>query len=636
MLEVDVRQTGGMIDPLWFGHNLEHTRSCLWHGLSAELLRNRKFAGSPGRDGVAAHWYRIGPPGCMVLLERSAGLRGTEGRTYTAHFDPEDHRNCQRQTLQSFRSGAACGLGQGGLPLIAQKRYGGFLAMLSDRPLPVTVRVSGRDGGRPWHEQTVTVGTDDWTEHRFNFVAPATDPDARLEVTSEAAGLLSLGAASLKPVDTFHGLRHDVIDLLGQIGVPCLRWPGGNFAGSYIWQDGLLAIDKRAPLSGGGILPHTDGYDDHEIGTDEFIALCRQLGAEPAITINMGVPDAPEVAAAWVEYCNGAPDTLRGAQRARRGHVEPYNVKCWSLGNEMGWPHMKGPNAPKEYALAAAECARAIRQVDPRVVLIGSDGPNPDDWYATVPAMAGECFEHISCHNYTALMRAYEGQAGRREFRRLVGGARDNLQKLRKIRALVDANSPAGRSIGIAFDEWNVWHAWFRVPGVAEGIHTATMLNMFCRHAREVGMTMGAYFQPVNEGAILVEPDACRLTPSGEVFALFAAHHGNELIRIDTPADDNLDAAASLDRRAGQIVLTLVNPGCERPIQTQIGLKGVDGIGAAEGTALDATDFLPESQFARRPLDVDLTADGVLTVAVAPLAVALLRVSCRLPGSSAY
>ncbi|KPK84218.1 MAG: hypothetical protein AMJ81_06240, partial [Phycisphaerae bacterium SM23_33] len=87
-MKIDVRKKAGEISALWFGHNLEHTRSCLWRGLSAQLIRNRKFAGAAGRDGVARHWYRVGPPGCLYRLERTGGKRGTEGQAYTAHFDP--------------------------------------------------------------------------------------------------------------------------------------------------------------------------------------------------------------------------------------------------------------------------------------------------------------------------------------------------------------------------------------------------------------------------------------------------------------------------------------------------------------------------------------------------------------------
>ena len=627
-MRIDVRRTAGEISPLWFGHNLEHTRSCLWHGLSAQLVRNRKFAGGSGRDGAARHWQRIGPPGSLYLLERSAGKRGMEGRPYTAHFDADDHRARQCQRIQSFGRGAPRGIGQRGLHLIGGREYEGRLALLSDRPLPVSLRVVGSNVGRGAFETTVMLDPGEWTQQQFSFVSPAGEDDASLEITLDGPGILWVGAASLMVADHLHGMRRDVIALLKEIGVPILRWPGGNFAGSYLWQDGLLPVDRRAPLRGDGILPHTGGYDDHEIATDEFIALCRELDAKPWITINMGVADAAAEAAAWVEYCNGPADTEWGRRRAERGNPEPCNVKHWSLGNEMGWPHMRGPNQPSEYASAAAACAAAMKQVDPSIVLVASDGPDPDRWYTTVPAEAGDCFEHISYHEYTDLMKVYEGRPGKSEFRRVAAAAGDDLRTMKQIRSRLDSHAPGGKSIGISFDEWNVWYAWFRVPGVVEGIHAAAMLNMFCREARNVGMTFGAYFEPVNEGAILVQGESCKLTPAGQVFAMFKPHHGNKLIEIDADqADADLDIAASVDEAASEVILTLVNLSPERECEAEFSLESIGGIVEAGGSVLTAPDFLPESEFSLQELSVTLKGDLALAVGVPPHSVARVQVS---------
>ena len=628
-MRIDVRRKAGEISPLWFGHNLEHTRSCLWQGLSAQLIRNRKFTGSPGRDGVARHWHRIGPPGCLYLLERSGGKRGMDGRAYTAHFDADDHSALRRQRIQSFGR-APRGIGQRGIHLIGGREYEGRLALLSDRPLPVRVRILEDNGGRGLFETTVVVDPAEWAEQQFSFVPPAGDDDASLEITFDAPGVLCVGAASLMVADHFRGMRRDVIGLLKEIGVPILRWPGGNFAGSYRWKDGLLPVDRRAPLRGNGILPHTGGYDDHEIGTDEFTALCRELNAEPWITINMGVDGAAADAAAWVEYCNGPADTEWGRRRAELGNREPYNVKYWSLGNEMGWPHMKGPNEPREYASAAAACAAAMKEADPSIVLVASDGPDRDRWYTTVPAEAGDCFDHISYHEYTDPMKVYEGRAGKSEFRRIAAAAGGNLQAMKQIRGWLDSHAPGGKSIGISFDEWNVWHAWFRVPGVVEGIHAAAMLNMFCREARNVGMTFGAYFEPVNEGAILVAGESCKLTPAGQVFAIFTAHHGNELIEIDAGrADVELDVAASVDEAASEVILTLVNLSPDRECEAEVFLENIGGIIEAGGTLLTSKAFLPESEFSFQELPVTLKGDLALAVGVPPHSVARVQVRYR-------
>ena len=625
-MKIDVRKKAGEIPALWFGHNLEHTRGTMFEGLCAELIRNRKFVGSPGRDGVAHRWYRIGPPGCLFLLERPRDKWGMYGEPYTRHFDPNVQGAMQRQRIQCFEGAGGGGIGQGGIHLTGGRTYEGRAVMLSDRPLRVRIRICGEDRSDAHFEATVTVDTDKWTEHPFSFASPATDENARIEIALDGAGMLCIGAVSLMEADHFHGMRRDVIELLKEVGVPIFRWPGGNFAGAYRWKDGLLPPDQRPPLWGAGILPHTDGYDDHAVGTDEFVALCRELDAEPWITINMSLEDPVEDCASWVEYCNGPADTHWGQLRAQAGHPEPYIVRYWSLGNEMGWPHMRGADTPTEYAELATACARTMREADPSIVLVASDGPDMDEWYTTVPAKAGECFDHISYHEYTDLMKVYEGEDGRSEFRRRATAPARTLEVLKRVRAHLDSHAPGGKSIGISFDEWNIWWTWFRRPGVVEGIFTAAMLNMIVREGRKVGMTFGAYYEPVSEGAILVEPASCRLTPPGEVFSLFKSHHGNELLEADPPADSPLDAAASIDEATREVIITLVNTDCETEARTELVLTNVEGIGEARGTVLRSSGFLPESEFVRGELDVTPQDDCSLSLVLPPHSVAAVRI----------
>ena len=642
-MEIDVRKTAGEISPLWFGHNLEHTRSCLWQGLSAQLVRNRKFAGFPGRHCVARHWHRVGSRGCLYLPEMASepfdGKPSMEGETYTAHFDPAiketsrwGYAAMQRQRMQNVRQGATCGIGQRGIFLIGGKEYAGALALLSDRELPVRIRVTGHDSAPEHFETTVTVGPEGWAEHQFNFVPPASDEDARIEITFEEVGAVYVGAASLLPADHFHGMRRDVIELLKHVSVPLLRWPGGNFAGAYRWKDGLLPVNRRVPLWDSEIpnlLPHTDGYDDHEIGTDEFIALCRELEAEPSITINMSL-EGSEEAAAWVEYCNGSAETKWGRLRAERGHPEPYDVKYWYLGNEMGYGHMRGPNTPRQYAEIAAACAGAMRGVDASIVLICSGTWFKEEWYRDVLAEIGDCFDHISYHEYTDQMKVFAGEEGRKEFRRIATAPCQTLEAMKEIRSRLDANAPGDKFVGISFDEWNVWYTFFRRPGVMEGMYTASMLNMFCRDASRVGMTMGAYFEPVNEGTIWVEPDACRLTPAGQVFSLFKSHQGNRLVEVQSSADTReLDVAASVSGAENEVTITLVNSDAEAKCEARISLKNVGGVASARGTVLTSPDFLPESEFSREELDVIAKDSHALTVTLPRHSVARIQFVCR-------
>lgn len=144
-----------------------------------------------------------------------------------------------------------------------------------------------------------------------------------MRITFAKRGCIHIGCVSLMNKDNFRGMRRDVIDAMKEIGIRVLRWPGGNFAGEYCWFDGLLPVDERAPFESCMALetqPHTLGYDFHEINTDDFIALCREIDAEPYITVNLAW-NTPEENAAWVEYCNGDLSTEYGRLRAERGHI---------------------------------------------------------------------------------------------------------------------------------------------------------------------------------------------------------------------------------------------------------------------------------------------------------------------------
>jgi len=635
----DAGRQGNEISPLWFGHNLEHTRSCVWQGLSAQLIRNRKFAGLPQRDGAARDWYALGPAESWRLLEATWAWNGTEGEAYTTHFHPRVGPPGQRQRVESFRSGAPCGIGQRGIVLIGGRAYEGRVVLRADRDLAVRVTVSAAEA----EVARVTARPGSWTEAAFRFAAARTESDARLEITFDGPGALFVGAVSLLPADHYLGMRRDVIELLKEISVPILRWPGGNFAGDYHWQDGLLPVDQRAPLpSTPETLPHTNGFDFHEIGTNEFIALCRELGAEPFITINMGL-EGPEEAAAWVEYCNGGPDTKWGKVRAERGHPEPYNVKYWTLGNEMGYSHMKGPNTPGGYTEMAVACARAMRQVDPSLHLTASTGWSKE-WYEGVLAAEEDYFDGISAHIYYRLVKDFGGEEGRREFRRLVtappgdfrssnlvnGQQGDRRLTVRDIRDLVSARPRGRKDIGIAFDEWNVWYAWYRRPGVVEGIHGAVMLNVLCREAGNLGVNIGAFFEPVNEGAILVEPDSARLTPLGRVMALFRPHQGGRLVPVSpSPSAGDLDVAASFSAAKGELTVTLVNQSPDESREAEIAVARAAPVGEARGVLLSSSGFQPGSDFQENSMEVRRRGSSALVVSLPKHSVARVQVACR-------
>jgi len=635
---IDIGRTKGRISKLWFGHNLEHTRSCMWRGLCAQLIRNRKFAGKPHQlMGQAAEWYPIGPSQTYFLLDSSdnSWILPDDRNVYTRHYNTDQRRrrhelNCQR--IQAYVNGERCGIGQDRLPLFAGREYEVRLVLRSSEGMSVSASFLSHDGKKTYFETTIEVLPNDWHSYVAVFAAPDTDPEARMEITFNRMGELAIGAVSLLPKYNFHGMRTDVVELLKEIGTPILRWPGGNFAGDYRWQDGLLDIDERGPLNSFmeiETLPHTFGFDFHEVGTDEYIALCQEIGAEPFISINLAW-ETPEESAAWVEYCNGSPDMKWGKVRAERGHPESYNVKYWSLGNEMGYGHMEGPNDPGAYAKKAKACAEGMKRVDPSITLVTSGAWSKEEWFSDCLGPLASHVDYISHHEYAPFMTHYTGEKSKEDFKNLVTvPTQRTIKEMKDIRNKINTCVREDRFIGISFDEWNCWYAWYRTPGVAEGIYAASMLNLFCREALDVGMTIGCYFEPVNEGAVIVDPGGSRLTPVGQAFSLFKAHHGNITINLAPQDPEGLvDAAASIDEDSGDLVVTLVNRNSDESCKVKLSIVGAKKVALSEGFLLRSDDFLPASVFDEAEADTTVIDDNTVDATLPKHSIARLRFSC--------
>ena len=592
-----------------FGHNLEHTRGALTGGLSAQLLKNRKFAGKPSPAGVAADWEGLG----------DRAFYQTEGESYTRHAEgcSMPRRNeLQRQSVQNIYGGE-CGIAQKGLFLEGGKAYELRVAAKSGAPVTLTAALTNTDGSTVYAARAFNLTPGDWQTHRATFTPPISDEHAALRLTFTARTEVIFGAVSLLPEDHFHGMRRDVVECLKQIAPTVLRWPGGNFAGEYRWKDGLLPPDERGPLESlmeDETQTYAHGYDFHEIGTDEFIALCREVGAEPFFTINP-VWCAPEESRQWVEYCNGGGDTEYGRLRAQRGHIEPYGVKYWSLGNELGYGHMEGPMSPAQYADAAGRAAKAMLAKSPGLRLCGS-GPyamedRAREWIDGSARALAPIAPYISFHTYSGLKYDYSADAGiRGSYCGAIAAADANIAHLRRLRAI------APPEILVSYDEWNVWAAWFRKSSAIEGMFVAEMLHAMLYASGELGAPIMCYFQPVGEGAIDISPEGASLAANGQVFALMKAHRGAELCEIGGLSGH--EAAATL--KGGVLALSLINDSFDAPERFEISPCG--GVLSAE--CLIADDLLPGSHFTARALECEVS-NGAVRAELPPRSIGLIK-----------
>ena len=565
-----------LVSPYLFGSNLEHTRSCLYTGLSAQMVRNRKFAGKPTAcEGCAMEWFPLGKRAVFALDE-----------PYTRHgegYHMKRNTECNSVSIFNPFQGETAGLGQHGVAISQGQPYLFGMVVKTQNPVEFAVSLTDRAGKEVYCRTTFTGEGADWTRFEVELTPQAADPDADLRVCWEEAGHVCVGAISLLPKDHFHGMRRDVVEAMKELGIKVLRWPGGNFAGEFNWMDGLLPVDMRAPFQsylGLETQPHTMGYDYSEINTDDFIALCREIGAEPFITINP-CWNTPEENAAWVEYCNGDASTPYGKLRAQRGHQEPYNVQLWSLGNEFGYGHMEGDNTPSGYCQIALENGKKMLEASPNLSLCSS-GPYPNKEWAELSAkpLAG-ISQMISQHyygyapHYTSLATVEE------EYNRCLASVSRMRDLLHQSRQWLE---PSTR---ISMDEWNVWYAWYRPSSVTDGIYAALALHMLMEEAEKSGIALACHFQAVNEGMLCVKPDHVSLTAQGQVFSRMNRWHmGNRLCSASQ------EAVVSVDRE-GRMAVTVVNAAfrCEKPVD-------FSSFGPCSEAVLFSSDtVLPPSEF---------------------------------------
>ena len=291
------------------------------------------------------------------------------------------------------------GLHQPRIPVRAGIAYDGYLWLKTtgyDGRIVVALE-EDRSGGATHAEAEIQKVEGDWKQYRFELRPARADAHARLAILFEGTGRVWVDQVSLLPADAVGGVRADVEARVGALRPAFIRWPGGNVAQDYRWTWGVGPRDGRPEWVN---LSWLNEPEPGDIGTDEFVAFCRRVGAEPSITVNVeGRGATAEEAAAWVEYCNGAATSRYGAMRAANGHPEPYAVKYWEIGNEIWGDWVRGHSDAPTYARNYLRYERAMRAVDPGIQLTAV-GDNDMGWNRTVLREAGASIDFLAIHHY--------------------------------------------------------------------------------------------------------------------------------------------------------------------------------------------------------------------------------------------
>ena len=560
-----------------FGCNLEHTRANIFKGLSAQMLRNRKFAGKPNICCSApAEWYPIGQQ-TIFKMSLQAYTRHSEGYHMTRAHE------CNSMNFFNPSPDREGGFGQHEVAVTEGRTYDFAIVVRTHGPVKLAVSLTSRGGKAVYASAVLDADAADWERYTLKLTADTTDEDADLRVCLIGSGSLFVGAISLMPEDNFRGMRRDVIALMKEMGITILRWPGGNFAGEYSWMDGLLPADMRAPFQSYLWIetqPHSMGYDYHEINTDDFVALCREIGAKPFITINPAW-NTPEENAAWVEYCNGDASTKYGKIRAERGFAEPYNVQLWSLGNEFGYGHMEGDNTPAGYCRIATANAKEMLGKDGSLRLCSS-GPYPNqDWAENAAKPLAPVAPLVSLHYYGHQPMFFGADFVEEEYYACAEDVATMRRMAREQRELMSDD------LKISYDEWNVWYAWYRPSSVTDGIYAALAAQMLIAEAEPCGIELACHFEAINEGLIEVHADWAELTAQGQMFKLMKNHVGGKLVYV-------APEAVMTQNAEGAITATVVNASLDGWKDVNFGLCG----NCVEAKLYNSESVLPPSYFA--------------------------------------
>ncbi len=422
-----------------------------------------------------------------------------------------------------------------------------------------------------------------------------------------------------------NGFRSDVLAALKALPVPLLRWPGGCYADHYHWRDGIGPAEQRPIRLGMSCGLQVE--DDNSLGTHEFLWLCEQLGAEPYLAGNVG-SGTPQELCDWVEYCNSAVRTTLARERAANGHPEPFGVKLWGVGNE-NWGCGGNFDAPT-YAGEYARYATMLRHVDPsaELVVCGHD----DAWNADLLKTLGRrigLVDHFSIHRYW-INGGPETAFDEGQYYALLDEADDTEAFVLRTAALLrEATGSPGRSdatlrkgegadpilhgnrrIGIALDEWGVWHPEAREWGprgaeprepvtyeqantLRDALAAAVALEGFHRQCNVLSLANLAQIVNVLQSVVNTEGPRIYLTPTYHALRLHAPHIGATALPVAVEGGEALPGggpavSATASRSAEGVAVTLINRHYSAGASVRIACADAPPVAAGQLLAADS------------------------------------------------
>lgn len=394
------------------------------------------------------------------------------------------------------------------------------------------------------------------------------------------------------PIPNTEGVRNDIVAALRELDIPNLRWPGGCFADTYHWKDGIGPKEERPTLVNtwwGGVT------EDNSFGTHDFLNLCELLGTEPYISGNVGSGEVQELAD-WVQYTNFEGTSPMSDLRRANGREEPWGVRFWGIGNEA-WG-CGGNMRPEYYADVYRKYVTFMSNsgVEGGLYKIASGASDADYRWTEVlmQQIPHRMLQGVALHHYSVIdwnAKSSSTDFSEAEYFKTMKQSWLMDELIEKHLAIMDKYDPEGR-VDLVVDEWGGWYDV--LPGTNRGflLQQNTMrdamiagliLNIFNNHAKRVKMANLAQTVNVLQAVILTEEERLLLTPTYHVMHMYKGHQDAQLLpvafaspqyEVDGQSLPALSVSASRDA-SGKVRISLVNIDARKSHPVEIDLRGL-------------------------------------------------------------
>jgi alpha-N-arabinofuranosidase len=571
-ISIDISNKSEPMPVYIYGQFIEHLGRCIYGGIWAEMIEDRKFWYDPGTRESA---WRINGERSLFSMDLNHPFTGSHTPVIACEND--------KKAI----------LSQENLGLRENLDYEGYIILKATNNIDKAVVTLKWDDKSESAELSELTGK--YTSYPIRFRSDKLVHDAVLSVEPFGEGKIWIGTISLMPSDNIDGFRSDVIELLRELNSPVYRWPGGNFVSGYNWRDGIGNRDKRPPRKN----PAWQGVESNDVGIHEFMRLCELINTEPYIAVNAGLGNSDE-AMYEVQYTNGDQNTPMGKLRTLNGHPESWKVKWWSIGNEMYGTWQIGHMSTEDFVKKNNEFADKMRSVDPSIKLIAVG--NLGEWDRMILSNCSDKMDYISEHFYK---QDYHGGGLMTHVKQIPDAIKEKAVAHREYRKTIPALE--GKDIRICMDEWNYWYGphiygelgtryFFRdAMGIAAGI------NEYSKNSDII--YMANYAQTVNViGCIKTNTTHSVFDATGQVLKLYRRKFGFIPVEINGETRP-LDIGAALTTNGDTLTISVVNPTWEE-IDLPLTVSGGDLKGEAEIWKVTAPDVMSTNEPGRDPVVV--------------------------------